>query len=73
MSIARRLYDIVRSRLPRGKELCLHSWQTINYENYVDESLGISEYYQIGCYKCNETRLVESDTHEHMKKEGLLI
>ena len=73
MSLLQRVYDIVRSRLPRGKDICLHSWQTINYENYVDETLGISEYYEIGCYKCNKTRLVDPDVHRQMKKEGLLI
>ena len=73
MSALRRIYDLVRSRLPHKKELCLHSWQTIDYENYVDSTLGISEYYEIGCHKCNKTRLVEPVEYKHMKKEGLLV
>lgn len=72
MSVTRRLYDIVRSRLPRGKEICLHSWQTIDYIEYADE-YGTDRYYEIGCHKCNTIRRIGEDYHKSMKKEGLLI
>lgn len=72
MSVARRLYDIVRSRLPRRKEICLHSWQTIDYFEEVTP-YDVTDYYTIGCPKCNKTRTVDKYTHKTMKKEGLLI
>lgn len=56
----------------RNKVICFHEWKLAEYVTYVDMSLAIEEYYEIGCCKCNKLRTIDKYSYERMKNKGLI-
>lgn len=54
------------------KKSCTHSLKLIDYQNYVDSSLSIEEYYTIGCSKCDYERLLDEFEYRKMKELNLI-
>jgi len=56
----------------KRKKRCFHDWTMIDYENFVDSSLGVTEYIVLGCKECSETKSVDPIEYRMMQKVGLI-
>jgi hypothetical protein len=52
--------------------ICFHRYSLVDFHSFVDSSMAIENYYEIGCVKCGTKRTVDEIGYSDMKKIGLI-